>query len=159
MWPPGESLIMFWPQAASKEQRAERRKRSFSPKPFLHFFLLARGGRFQGHRGPRPARFDAQGQWILTRGQGAARGPRDPQSTPPKNVPRRPSPKKMPQAKSVGRRKPWSLQISCTGPMDSDSRPGSRNTPKRPPIDPPKKCPASPFAKKNVQKPNPLKAR
>ena len=92
---------MFWPQAASKEQRAERRKRSFSPKPFSHFFLLARGGRFQGHRGPRPARFDAQGQWILTRGQGAARGPRDPQSTPPKDVPSRPSPKKLSQAKSV----------------------------------------------------------
>ncbi len=93
---PGEILIICWPQAASREQRPEHRRRSLSPKPFLHFFLLARGGRFQGHRGPRPARFDAQGRWILTRGQGAARGPRDPQSTPPKNVPRRPSHKKRP---------------------------------------------------------------
>ena len=94
---PGEILIIFWPQAASREQRAERRKRRLSRKPFLQFFCWPEGGGRHGHASPGPDRFAAQGRWILTRGQEAARGPRDPQSTPQKNVPRRRSPKKGPK--------------------------------------------------------------
>ena len=67
--PPRGNSDIFFAKAASREQRAERRKRRFSPKPFLHFFLLARGGRDQGFQGPGAARFAAQGRWILTRGQ------------------------------------------------------------------------------------------
>ena len=103
---------MFWPQAASREQRAERRKRRFSPKPFLHFFwqavtqgfrqLIPLGADLEGHEGPRSARFDAQGRWILTRAQGAARGPKTPPLRSKKNAQDGP-PKKNISKKKVSR--------------------------------------------------------
>ena len=102
-----------------REKRAEG-KASSEPKTVAKDFFgsSAQGGMAPKRFGPAPT--TAYLQWILTRRGGAVGGPRDTQSSPPKNVQDRPSQKNIFQTKI--QRRPDAGTLCFTGDPDAPFR-------------------------------------